>query len=345
MVFMNEKLLTRDAFRESVFKRDGHKCIFCEKPAQDAHHVLERRLFGDGGYYLSNGASVCGDHHILCEKTLIAVEDVRIAAGIEKATIPDHFYPDQVYTKWGDTVLPNGQRTKGEMFYDESVQKILKEAGVLNLYTDYVKYPRTYHLSFSPGVNDDDRVLRDSSNFDGKRVIATIKMDGEQTSMYSNYIHARSIDSRNHPSRNWVKNFWSTIKHDIPEGYRICGENLYAQHSIVYSDLESYFYGFSIWNERNVCLSWDETLEYFNLLGIKHPPVIYDGIWDEKRIKGLWNESMWDSVEGFVVRLAEAYPYSQFKNSIAKYVRKGHIQTTKHWMHGQPIIPNKLKEE
>lgn len=53
-------LLTRDDFREFVFKRDNHKCVVCGEPAVDAHHILERRLFHDSGYYLDNGASLCG---------------------------------------------------------------------------------------------------------------------------------------------------------------------------------------------------------------------------------------------------------------------------------------------
>jgi hypothetical protein len=340
-----EKLLTRDEFREGVFKRDNFTCIFCSNPAKDAHHILERRLFNDGGYYLNNGASVCEEHHLACEMTLISVEEVREKAGITKPVIPDQLYDGEIYTKWGDLVLPNGQRTKGELFYDESVQKILKTGGVLNLYTDYVKYPRTFHLPFSPGMHDDDKAWKTCENFEGKRVIVTEKLDGEQTSMYRDYIHARSIDGRSHPSRDWVKNFWSTIAHEIPEGWRLCGENVFAKHSIGYSNLESYFYGFSIWDQRNVCLSWDDTALWFDLLGIKIPPVLFDGIWDEKIIKGLYNEkTMYDTVEGFVVRLADSYSYSNFKNSVAKYVRKGHVQTTKHWFFGQAVEPNKLGE-
>lgn len=68
---MTSKLLTRDAFREGVFARDGNCCVFCGRPAVDAHHILERRLWPDGGYYLNNGASVCAEHHMLCETTEI----------------------------------------------------------------------------------------------------------------------------------------------------------------------------------------------------------------------------------------------------------------------------------
>lgn len=41
-------ILTRDQFRESVFERDSHTCVICKNPSQDAHHIVERRLFSDG---------------------------------------------------------------------------------------------------------------------------------------------------------------------------------------------------------------------------------------------------------------------------------------------------------
>ncbi len=41
------QLLTRDEFRESVFARDQYTCVFCNKPAVDARHILERRLWGN----------------------------------------------------------------------------------------------------------------------------------------------------------------------------------------------------------------------------------------------------------------------------------------------------------
>jgi len=174
-------------------------------------------------------------------------------------------------------------------------------------------------------------------------VIVTVKMDGENCSMYRDYLHARSIDGRSHPSRDWVKGFWSTIAHDIPENWRVCGENLYAVHSIRYDDLPSYFMGFSVWNDRNLCLGWDETLEWFELLGIEPVPVLYDGVFDEKRIRTLYDEKRdWDRVEGYVLRVADEFSYRDFPRSVAKYVRSNHVQTVKHWMHGKPAEPNGL---
>lgn len=61
---MNEILLTRDNFRNSVFIRDNHRCVIYGNAGKDAHHIIERRLWNDGGYYLSNGATLCEVHHI-----------------------------------------------------------------------------------------------------------------------------------------------------------------------------------------------------------------------------------------------------------------------------------------
>lgn len=350
------KLLTRDDFRNSVFTRDGHACVFCGKTAEqtpegklDAHHIIERRLFTapgeEGGYFLDNGATVCEHHHMLCETTEISTEEVRRACGIKKIVLPSTLYADHEYDKWGNVVLPNGNRLRGELFNDDSVQKVLRKGGVLDFFTHWVKYPRTHHLPWSPGITDDDRIIESLDAFIGQRVIVTTKMDGENSSLYRDYFHARSIDGRNHPSRNYVKGMWSQFCGDIPEGWRICAENLYAKHSIAYNDLPSYLMGFSIWDDKNVCLSWDETIEWFELLGITSVPVLYDGIFDEAAIKALYNEDKdWDSVEGYVIRTADAFAYGDFRRCVGKFVRKGHVMTAKHWMHGARMEVNSLKE-
>ena len=338
------KLLTREEFKEQVFARDGYKCVFCDLPAKDAHHILERRLFIDLGYYLDNGASVCEQHHLDCERTILSVDDTRTAAGITRRIVPPHFYDDHEYDKWGNPLLDGNRRGRGELFFDESVQKVLGEGGKLDLFTPYVKYGRTFHLPFSPGLHDDDKALRDCSQFEGKRVIISKKMDGENTTMYRDHIHARSIDSRGGEDRAWVKQFWSTISYEIPENWRICGENLWAEHSLSYVGLKSFFYGFSMWNERNICLSWDETLIYFELLGITPVETVFDGIWDEKAVRKLMEAEDYTKNEGFVVRVADAFSYGQFKSSIAKYVRAGHVNSSKHWRAGRQFIQNGLKD-
>ena len=203
-----------------------------------------------------------------------------------------------------------------------------------------VKYPRTYHSPWSLGVTNDDKVIKDTSSFIGNEVVLLEKMDGENTTLSRDYIHARSLDSVDHPSRHWVKGIWGQIRHNIPEGYRICGENLFAKHSIEYNDLPNYFMVFNIWDENNICLSFDETLEWCNLLEIQHVPVLWRGIYDENFIKNF--ELDFSKQEGYVVRLTKSFHYDDFEKSVMKMVKKGHVQTDSHWMF-QKVVPNKLK--
>ncbi len=175
----DEPLLTRDIFRESVFERDSYKCVICGEKAQDAHHILERRLFPDGGYYLSNGASLCGLHHIKAEQTVLTCEQIREAAGIKKTILPPHFYKDVRYDKWGNIYVRNGtQRCPGELFNDDSVQKILNSVTQDAPFTYYVKYPRTWHLPWTGCMSKDDRLLDTLSFFNGE-IVVSLKMDGE----------------------------------------------------------------------------------------------------------------------------------------------------------------------
>lgn len=309
------------------------------------HHIIERRLFSDFGYYMDNGATLCEEHHIEAETTELDCDTIRATLGITKPVIPDTYYPDHEYTKWGDVILSDGKRMKGPLFDDDSVQKILKKGPHYHLYTEYVKYPRTMHLPWSQGKTKDDKTLKDCSHFIGKDIVVTEKMDGENTTIYRDYIHARSIDGRNHPSRNWVKNLQAQIGYELPEGWRICGENLFAEHNIRYDNLDSYFYVFSIWNEQNVCLSWDETVDYCDILGLQMVPVLYRGEFrDEDPIKELYNEKMRDTREGYVMRVSDAFPYIAFPQSVAKFVRKDHVRPENHHWMFQQIKPNGLKE-
>lgn len=350
-----DPLLTRAAFRDGVLTRDKHACVICGARAKDgvrldAHHILERRLWDDGGYYLSNGATLCDKGpggtdgcHMKAETTELSVEDVRRAAGIDRFRVPDTLYPDHVYDKWGNAILANEQRTKGSLFHDESVQKVLVDR--LHLFTNWVKYPRTWHLPWSPGATSDDRILKDTACFEGRDVVVTVKMDGENFSGYRDYCHARSVDGRSHPTRDWAKAFWAQRAYEIPDGWRVISENLYAQHSLRYDTLPGYLMGISIWDDQNACLSWEDTATWFELLDMPHVPVLYEGPWDAAAIRALHDPDRDDArQEGYVVRLRESFSYGNFHRSVAKYVRKNHVQTVKHWMHGSIIEPNGLAE-
>ena len=346
-------LLTRDEFSERVFARCRGLCCVpdCGLAAVDPHHIIERRLWPDGGYYLANGAPLCSEHHLQAEFTTLSPEQLWEWCGVIQRVLPPQFEDGEAIDKWGNPVLPNGTRLRGELFFDEAVQKALRNGGVLPRFTHWVKYPKTYHCPTSPGVTKDDRVLATMGHFVGQRVIVTEKRDGECSSLYRDHMHARSLDSRHHPSRNWLKSFQAAVGPDLPEYWRVVGEGMCAVHSIRYAALPSWFEGFSIWDERNRCLSWDETLEWFAMLGsssgvsITPVPTLYDGIYDPVAIAESWQSLLsrdqaearrtGDPVqerEGFVIRTAADFAYKDFRTSVCKWVRKGHVQTDQHWM-------------
>lgn len=334
------KLLARDVFRETVFTRDGNCCVMCRASGPlDAHHIMERRLWTEptefGGYFPDNGVSLCSTHHIQAEETVLSPATLREQVGIKQVLLPAHLYRDQEYDKWGNPILPNGTRLKGELFFDESVQKILSQGGVLPLFVKYVKYPRTYHLPWSC-PSSDDRVLPSLEPFNGMEVVVTEKLDGENTTLYNDYVHARSLEKASGTDRAEVWRTWTQIAHEIPEDWRVCGENLLIKHSIHYKQLRAYFQVFSIWNERNVCLSWDETVEWAQLLSLQTVPVLYRGPWDERRIRGLYvPDRTPDLMEGYVVRNSSAFSYGAFRSNVAKFVRANHVSTDSHWRHGR----------
>lgn len=205
------------------------------------------------------------------------------------------------------------------------------------------KYPRTHHLPFSKGATDDDKILSSTDHFQGKKVVVTEKMDGENTTVYMDHCHARSTDSKHRPYHSWLLSYISSFQGQIPKGWRICGEYLYATHSIKYDDLCSYFMVFSVWTDENRCLSWQETEEWCQLLGLCHVPVLYKGVYDDAIIEKISEETVLRGGEGVVVRLEDGFAYEDFSLSIAKYVRQNHVQTDSSW--GGIIEKNGLKKE
>lgn len=95
----------------------------------------------------------------------------------------------------------------------------------------------------------------------------------------------------------------------LGESTRICGENLFARHSISYRSLPSHFMVFGIF-EGDVCLAWDET-----------------------QVRACWagqsTASLGDEQEDFVVRLAGRFEVDHFATSTArseKWSRRGSLE-------------------
>ena len=177
------------------------------------------------------------------------------------------------------------------------------------------------------------RVHANLSAFEGREVVVTLKMDGENTTFMRDGLHARSIEYEPDPSRSRVKALWATMAHNISPSWRVSGENLHAKHSIAYRNLPAYFLIFSMWNEKNVCLSWDDTTEWAALLDLPMVPVLYRGVWNEKLVRASFPETYdGDPTEGYVVRPAAEFGYGDFRRLVGKYVRAGHNN-----MHGRKM--------
>lgn len=217
------------------------------------------------------------------------------------------------------------------------------------------KYPRTMNMPHSGSNSSDDVWWKNTFAFDGQEVVITEKLDGEGTTIYPDgHVHARSIDTTHHPSRSWIKALASGIAYQMPFASRICGENLFAWHSIFYIDLPSYFFVFGVYDRDGYCCSWDDVVDLCEELGLQTAPVLYRGLWDEEKIKELWtgvgefptfsdpDQKTPCDAEGYVVRLANEFPYEDFAECCAKYVRPHHVTTDSSWM-TREITPNLLK--
>eukprot|EP00727_Mastigamoeba_balamuthi_P011146 m51a1_g6654 hypothetical protein (203) ;mRNA; r:142961-143853 len=91
----------RTEFREGVFARDGNKCRVCGLPASssvqlDAHHITDRHEMPNDGYSLSNGISLCPEHHKKAE----------VWHQTKGQTWVPGFHPDELYALIGSSYQP-----------------------------------------------------------------------------------------------------------------------------------------------------------------------------------------------------------------------------------------------
>lgn len=219
-----------------------------------------------------------------------------------------------------------------------------------------MKYPRTYHLPWSPGATRDDRIQTDLSNLIGKEIIISEKLDGSNVMLSSEGVFARSHSGPpTHPSFNALKPLYYSIKDNL-SNYDLFGEWCYAKHSIQYSELPSYLLCFGIRYKEdthpydNFWMNWHEFVKVCKSLDLHTTPVLYQGvISSEKELEKLVNSLAGQPSacgglrEGVVVRVAESFPDTVFSTHVCKWVRAGHVQEgDDHWKHKE-IIKNILK--
>lgn len=336
--------LNETSFRDAVLSRDGGRCVICGDSAWRVEDIMDRRLWDDGDLHPDNGVTLCDAHATECRATRIDLETLRNAAAVSPC-IPPQLYAMQRYDRWGNPVLKDGRRARGELFFDPDVQRTLQDAGLLDIFSHWVKYPRTYLLPWSESSNEGERDIGTTEQFVGRRVVLTEKMDGENITLYRDFMHTRSVETHRHASREWMERRWQDIRDRIPPDWRICGEYVFATHTIEYANLPSYFLGFSVWNAQNVCLDWDATRAFLDALGLACVPVLYDGPFDLAHLDEVWRRHGGPHSEGYVMRVADEIPYRDFRRLAGKFIRADYRQSEpvkRNIQHGEPIRSNAL---
>lgn len=212
-----------------------------------------------------------------------------------------------------------------------------------------MKYPRTYHVPFSPGDTSDDKQLSEEDflkHFAHKRLIFTEKLDGENSAITHFDCYARSHGA---PTRSpWSINLWGDdgimwrVKDSLGEDETIYGENLYGEHSIHYDRLTDYFHIFAA-NNGYVWYSWEDVELMGRILNLPTVPFLGTGyVTTVEELKDIIEAYMkepsayGDTKEGIVIRTADEFPVlvdgkSVFHEHVCKYVRANHVQTDEHW--------------
>lgn len=216
-----------------------------------------------------------------------------------------------------------------------------------------MKYPRTFHLTFSPGCSNDDKMLENNDSFLNKEIIITDKLDGSNLCFSSTDCFARShAGPPEHRSFDLAKSFHSTIKYSIPEEYLVFMEYCFAKHSIYYDKLDNYFNMIGAYNTiHDKWLSWEDVCAFSKKLSIPTVPILFQGSFaKESHLEKLCNKLMKENGvyskerEGLVIRVVGEFENKDFSSSVAKIVRANHVSPdSDHWKHVE-IIKNKLSK-
>lgn len=361
----------RKQFREQVFERDNHTCTvpWCDEPADDAHHIIERSCWEDGGYIPRNGVSVCNKHHQYAETNDIPPQAFWMWLGIDDPPLPESVNSADI-DKWGNEFeTPPWEHLRDRIKYPSSRHLL-----PLYWYDDTVAEDRM--------KNDDDTGLTSVEDFVGIPLVITHKMDGGNCMLVSdieNPVRARNGSSPEDTMRPLYRDgglYWQQEVHQkLPDRLQVFGEWVYAKHSIHYGcdcedpcddigpslseltgvdDERAYFQVFGVYDKvLNMWLSWPETQQVADELGFPTTPVIYEE--DDRDIATFETEAearqklleyahevVDNGGEGIVVRTKFPFHYGQFGRRLGKYVRENHVKDgEEHWS-ARTVIQNKI---
>lgn len=214
------------------------------------------------------------------------------------------------------------------------------------------KYNRTSHFSWSDGASKNDRIISSVNNLLKISIIITEKLDGSCTSLEHDGCFARTHSGPpTHQSFDGLKALHASVKFKIPKKLQLFGEWLYALHSIKYNKLPGYFLLFAVRDLMTMqWASWEEVELWSEEIQVPTVPILFKGIISSEielknLVKSLMSEpsKFGDIKEGVVVRAENYFKDEDFSTSVAKFVRKNHVnQNNGHWLY-KKIIKNELK--
>jgi len=360
----------RKKFRESVFSRDNNECVvpWCDNESDDAHHVIERELWKDGGYILNNGASVCNKHHKYAENNNIPPQAFYQWIGIENPPLPKSI-DDINVNKWGKK-------------FDMPPWKNLRER---------IKYQSTRHLlplywydeetTADSRIEHDDTGIESVDNLVGIPLVITEKIDGSNCMIVNDIDNPVRARNGSKPTKDMDKLYkkgglyWEQeVNQKLPDRLQVFGEWVLAKHSIHYgcdceepcedigpslseltdvNDERAYFQIFGAYDKIwDMWLSWPETERVSDVLGFPTTPVLYceddlDSPTFETNHEArnelirYARDVIDNGGEGIVVRSKFPFHYGQFSTKLGKYVRENHVKTDEHWSHTD-IVKNRI---
>ena len=179
------------------------------------------------------------------------------------------------------------------------------------------KYPRTPYWPYSPAGPRDDDEPADAARFAGRPIVITEKLDGSNTLLHQGEVYARSVSAP--ATGKWLAmvrkhHAWKVTEPDV----FLYGEDIYGVHSIAYDPVpeQETFYAFALRFADGSFGSFHTMTHYAR----------------ERSIPAHTEPSaLGGAREGVVIRLADGFPAVEFKHSVCKSVRVGHVQSDEHW--------------
>lgn len=118
------------------------------------------------------------------------------------------------------------------------------------------------------------------------------------------------------------------------------GEDIYGVHSIEYEPVleRETFYAFALRSRDGTFAAFSDVETYAKRQEIPVVPVLFRGSFGSVAEIRAFMKNVHDTRsalggkrEGVVMRLARAFPATEFSDNVCKSVRSGHVQTDEHW--------------